>query len=553
MKNINKLFTFLFIAMLATTISAQDQGRFLEEVFDEVTYTAGDIMNPATYYGANVSVLPVLLGGSPTVLPSFYDFYEPTGDTIPERPLVMYFPTGNFLPVGTNSGVTGELTDSSVVEISTRLAKMGYVVAVMDYRKGWNPLAPSQPERAFQLINASYRGIQDARSGIRFFKAQAAAGNALGIDTTRITLWGQGTGGYITLGAATLDEFIEIQTTADPPGKFLTDLDGDPATLETMVNPAINGDIEGTIYAGLRDPMNPAMITDTLCVPNNLGPTSDFHLQVNMGGALGDTSWLDDKSIPIISFQSPNDAFAPYGSAVLRVPTTGDEIVQVQGGIAVHSKADRLGLNQSFKDANVMDGFTTGAMNAATAAGHAYVEGLYAFDRPVNMFGRNEGSPWEWWDSSSDLAQMCHPSCGTDPLPDCPTCNFDFIARLSNVANSGTQARTYIDTIIGYFAPRAYSTLDLGNVISSTEEILVDSEVKLKIAPNPAREQIRITTELSDMKDVLLFDVSGRLVQNHRNINTYNLNINRGALPPGLYIAKIRFEKGVITKKLMFR
>ena len=51
----------------------------------------------------------------------------------------------------------------------------------------------------------------------------------------------------------------------------------------------------------------------------------------------------------------------------------------------------------------------------------------------------------------------------------------------------------------------------------------------------------------------MVYDVSGRLVQNHRNINTYNLDINRGELPPGLYIAQLRFDKGVITKKLMFR
>ena len=43
---------------------------------------------------------------------------------------------------------------------------MGYVVASIDYRTGWNPLAATQSERTYQLINAAYRGVQDARTAL---------------------------------------------------------------------------------------------------------------------------------------------------------------------------------------------------------------------------------------------------------------------------------------------------------------------------------------------------------------------------------------------------
>ena len=55
---------------------------------------------------------------------------------------------------------------------------------------------------------------------------------------------GQGTGGYISLAAATLDSEQEIVTTTSPPNKFITEAaDGTPVP---MIIGAFNGDIYGT-------------------------------------------------------------------------------------------------------------------------------------------------------------------------------------------------------------------------------------------------------------------------------------------------------------------
>src|SRR5690606_29502488 len=108
------------------------------------------------------------------------------GDTETARPLVLYFHTGNFLPfrnpanpsqLGFNNSCGGERTDSAAVEICTRLAKMGYVVASVDYRLGWNPLASTDVARRFGIINAAYRGVQDARTAIRYFRKSVAEDN----------------------------------------------------------------------------------------------------------------------------------------------------------------------------------------------------------------------------------------------------------------------------------------------------------------------------------------------------------------------------------------
>ena len=81
-------------------------------------------------------------------------------------------------------------------------------------------------------------------------------------------------------------------------------------------------------------------IRDTLCFPNHVNHTSDFAMCVNMGGALGDLSWLDAKTPPIVSIQCPYDPFAPYDDAVLNVPIPGGQlpVVRVQGSLAVQRK-----------------------------------------------------------------------------------------------------------------------------------------------------------------------------------------------------------------------
>jgi len=259
------------------------QSRYVDEVFTDVTVTSN------VPYGQNYTVLT---WGVPTIAkstlqPLVMDFYEPTGDTEAERPLVVLLHTGNFLPNPNNGSTTGTMRDSFIVEVASRLAKTGYVVAVADYRTGWNPLAQSQDERTLGLIQASYRGMQDARTCIRYFKQDYAVNNnSFSVDTSRITVFGQGTGGYISLGVATVSEYAELLLP-----KFTTvDGVGNPIP---MIIESINGNIEGTNLGVIPTGLGLPFEGDTLCIPNHLGYNSNFQLCVNVGGALGDTSWMD--------------------------------------------------------------------------------------------------------------------------------------------------------------------------------------------------------------------------------------------------------------------
>ena len=156
---------FLTLALGFMAICQMDaQVRYLNEVFTDVNVTT-DVL-----YGQNVTVLPLLQGAPPAAQPLVCDIYEPAGDTETDRPLMIYIHTGNFLPQYLNGSAVGTKSDSVAVELCSRYAKMGYVVASIDYRLGWNPLAATQSERTYQLINAAYRGVQDARTAVRFFR-----------------------------------------------------------------------------------------------------------------------------------------------------------------------------------------------------------------------------------------------------------------------------------------------------------------------------------------------------------------------------------------------
>jgi hypothetical protein len=534
MKKFNTL--ILSTLLLAGTLSLQAQ-RYLQQVFTDVNIQTN------VQYGLNYTIITVPITGHSAPQPLTMDVYTPAGDTETERPLILYFRTGNFLPNPQNLGTTGTKNDSIAVELCTRLAKMGYVVANVDYRLGWNPASSDINVRISTLINAAWRGVQDSRVCMRFFrKSVAEQGNPFGICPDRITLFGEGTGGYISLASSTLDQYLDIVLP-----KFIgPDINGDGVPDPFVIEP-INGDLNAETILG-KNPLN----GDTLSLPNHPGYSSEAQLCVNLGGALGDISWLDASDPPTISYHVPNDPNAPYTSGILIVPTTGDLIVEVQGSYEVAKKSNTLGVNDVFKNANIQDAFTT----AANANNDGY-EGLFPFLRPtwtnpLNGQPAYEGSPWSWWDAAF-WSQQVHPTCTQLGLP-VSICNYHVLSWIGQQDMSATKGRLYADSIIGYFAPRAYAALHLGAACGvGTNDLADENEVNLTVAPNPAAGRVWFTSEANQpILGIQLYNLSGQLVKNVVKINTNVYGLEREGLINGMYIAKVQFASGIVTRKISF-
>ncbi len=493
-----KSFTIVIALVFAAFTQLYSQQRYLEEVFDGVTVSK-DIT-----YGQNITIITVPVTGMPSLQELKLDVYEPEGDTKTDRPLIIMFHSGNFLPHPDNLSTSGTRGDSTVVGLAHRLAKMGYVVASASYRLGWNPIDPSQAQRVNTLINAAYRGVQDARTCIRFFrKNQAEGGNTYGIDPDRVVLWGVGTGGYITLNTTVLDDYNKVLIP-----KFITqDNEGNPVP---MVIQPLHGDPNATIQT-------------PLCVPNHVGYSSDFNLSVNLGGAMGDTSWLDEGHPPMISFHVPTDPFAPYHEGLVIVPRIGLPVVEVQGSHLVQTLIKQYGNNQIFVDANIDDAYTTAA-NAINGG----LEGLYPFIRPAGL--EDDSAPWDWWDPNTNVHH-----------------------DTSNVVHkdmSFAKAMLFADTILGYFAPRAYVALDLGST-SVKETRLQDHAVS--VMPNPAQDYILLhAADEALIREVYVRDLTGQIVRSYRNVGNSYFSVNRNGLPAGFYFLDCRLDKGMVTKRVVF-
>jgi hypothetical protein len=246
--------------------------------------------------------------------------------------------------------------------------------------------------------------------------------NPYAIDPNRICVWGQGTGGYIAFAAATLDNYSDILIP-----KFITQdsITGNPIP---MVIEPVHGNIYGTSYG-----INP-FSGDTLCYPNHEQYSSSFNVGVNMGGALGDSSWLDASDIPMISFHSPTDPFAPYAIGTVIVPGFNLPVVEVSGSGHVQEMIAALGLNAAFSSIEPASDIYSTQANIYNQ-GHY---GLYPLNRPADQAA--DSAPWEWW-----LADNVNNVNGL----------------LTNPDMSETKGMTYLDTIQGYSAQRLMCALAL--------------------------------------------------------------------------------------------
>lgn len=510
-----KKFTFLcmMVAFSFTVLTAQV--RYMDQVFTQASTTT-------TVYGNNYTVITLSQLGHTAPLPQRVDIYQPAGDTATNRPLIVYLHTGNFLPISVNGSCGGTITDSSNVEFATRLAKMGYVVAVATYRQGWRPDLPQELLKRFTLINAAYRGVQDVRSCIRFFrKTVAEQGNPYGIDPNKVVVWGQGTGGYVSLAAAYLNTYNEILTTSDPTKFLLPTAAGNIP----MVIPSYNGDVNGFPPAPLTvctvDAAYAAAtgfpVGDTLCTSQNAGYPSNFNLCVNMGGALGDSTWMDAGEMPLISYHIPTDFFAPCETDILNVPTVNgaEPVVEVTGSCGLQAIIEQNGNNEIFESV------------PATLDPYK-VNGFSGF-RPFSGTPANSSSPWEW---------------RAGPNPPAPS-------PLSTCNNDAASARSYIDTIIGYFAPRACLALALGCEFSKVNEIN-SAEIGLSVSPVPATDAVFFQTKEEQIRSIYVYDLGGRLVKAHTGIDNNSFRMERNVLGNGLYIAELRFDKGVARRRIVF-
>ncbi|MDG1176248.1 MAG: T9SS type A sorting domain-containing protein, partial [Flavobacteriales bacterium] len=121
-----------------------------------------------------------------------------------------------------------------------------------------------------------------------------------------------------------------------------------------------------------------------------------------------------------------------------------------------------------------------------------------------------------------------------------------------NTPISGATTRNYTPNYTGDYAcivtkGNCSDTTDCVNVIRNTSGIAEVNKATASIFPNPANDNIKITSN-SKIVSVEIMDVTGKVVL----VNTSNdSNINITTVPSGAYIARISTVNGIVNSKFI--
>ncbi len=164
-----------------TVIEPQGSNRFVESIFSEI-----DVSNNV-FYGQNTSQ-----GGESIEL--VMDIYEPQGDTLNQRPVIILAHGGGFIG-GDKEGMA---------ELASFYARFGYVTASIKYR-----LIDIERTRETTL-----KGVVDAaldmRAAVRFFRKDASTTNQYRIDPNNIFVGGFSAGAFTALHVGYINNEEEL-------------------------------------------------------------------------------------------------------------------------------------------------------------------------------------------------------------------------------------------------------------------------------------------------------------------------------------------------------
>ncbi len=503
----------------AAILFTQAQVRYLDDVFNRVDIVkSSDVVFGQNYY---FLAYPPAPAGSSSSNPQIGDlqmdvYTPPVSDTAQNRPLVVLCHTGSFLPRFFNGYPVGRKDDSTIVEVAHRFAMKGYVVAAINYRLGWNPLAATQVERTEQILNAVYRAIHDAKTAVRFFNKDAATTDTYKIDPDRVFMFGQGSGGFVSLAYHFLDKQSE---TALP--KFLNGVGS------SVIDTNLVGFVDG--IGGAVNVYNHAGYSDKVCMVGN------------WGGAMGDISWMDNywPAVPVASLHCRKDLYTNIDSGNVIVPSTGDVVVFVHGSRTVIKRAVSMGINDILVNHVFTDPYSA---RAHSLNAQATTEGLFQFElADIPASSNQESSPWEWWDSTAATTQ----AHADGAVIFANSVHTNGIGGNPNM--SAAKGKAYCDTIVEYLAPRMH--LVITNPTLSVEE---NNIVNYDIFPNPYMENVTIKVDANNtIQQVSVMDINGRKMLQKNNINTSQYVLNRDGISTGIYFIEVTTQKGIFTHKII--
>ena len=257
--------------------------RYEKEIFAEVTVTT-------VKYGSNRSTI-----GLPQDL--YMDVYEPVGDTVSRRPVIIWAFGGAFV-----GGDRKQLADNA-----RQAARLGYVSACIDYRL--LNLFSQWPIDSVKALDIAVKASTDMKAAIRHFRKDAATINMFRINPDKIIVGGVSAGAITAMQTA----YFDASDNTDP-------------HIQAVIN--ANGGLEGN--SG-----------DT----ENLKYSSKVQGVINLSGGIYRTDFMDSGEPPVISFHGDADEVVPYGYDWVRL--SGIQIIPLYGSAEIDRRARQVNVKTS--------------------------------------------------------------------------------------------------------------------------------------------------------------------------------------------------------------
>lgn len=224
------------------------------------------------------------------------DLYLPENDSVKKRPLLVLIHGGAFY--------IGDKAAETMTTWCEHFAKLGYVVATINYRMGFHLNKKS-------IQQCGYEAMQDAHAAIRYLVSKS---DEYGIDPNYIFVGGTSAGAITALGVA-----------------FMTN-----STLPAFVKE----NHFDTKLGGLDASSNNCKNTFRICA------------LANMWGAVYDLSMLNGHNTPVISFHGTDDNIVPFdqGFPFEEIKSNiGEKLFdKMYGSKAIHERLDSLHIRNEF-------------------------------------------------------------------------------------------------------------------------------------------------------------------------------------------------------------
>lgn len=476
--------------------------RYLTEIFDE-------LIIDTVHFGEG----PNIQGGNQQL---YMDVYRPVGDTVSDRPVLVFAFGGGFLQ--------GDRWESHVTKTCERFAKAGYVAVAIDYRYGIDFIGGlSNPSK--EALRVFFRPMQDMRAAVQYMKYSVdSLDNIYGIDPDMIFVGGASSGGITALNMTYVNTAAEFQQLADTSG--IAALGGFYSTSANGPHAAYDWQVQGA---------------------------------VSIAGALPKKEWLNAGEPPVILAHGDADDVVPY-----RDENTLNGVlllagVKLEGSYLVDERARAEGVCSYLYT-------IPGGDHPSGGSSDYYYENIYQRMLP-RMYAMINGKSYCCQLSATIAGDTLRPvATYTDTLDlevDVQNDNGNASIQWTTIPCTYTGAQAMVSVNpqpdpMQYFLVTVtegnclatdYMTFEKVDSIVGINDVIRDEDLVLYPNPNSGVLFIR---SVEPIESLTIFDLSGKLVYSSGEVPT-NGSIYIRTLDTGYYIVETITSKGKDRRSLILQ